>query len=189
MVLAQERVSRHSIRTPANVVTLIRLGLVPVLVLVIYAYAPAWWVLIFGFCSMITDRVDGWLARRYGTSTFGTFMDPIADKAMVLGSLAVLVAKGWVWWFPVALIAVREFAMSWWRSELARRQVSLPARRSAKLKTWTQSFTVAAALVPGIVTSHRWILTSMLWLSVAFTLVTFAQYVRDGRYSLKTGAS
>jgi len=181
-VSVAQRTSSHAVLTPANVVTMLRIALSPVVVVVIALYAPAWWVLVFGFLSMITDRVDGVLARRYGTSDLGAFLDPLADKLMVLGSLAVLVGRGWVWWLPAALIAAREVAMSWWRSRLARRGVSVPARKLAKWKTWSQSCTVALALVPGVVDDARWVLTSALWLSVALTLVTFGQYVRDGRY-------
>lgn len=175
--------SDRTIATPANGVTALRIALAPVVVLIIYFYAPAWWVLAFGFVAMYTDKIDGWLARRYGVTALGTFLDPLADKVMVLGALSVLVAKGWVWWLPVAIIALREFAMSWWRSKLARKGISVPARRLAKWKTWVQSVAVAVALVPGVVTDARWLLTAMIWASVAITIVSFAQYVKDSKSS------
>ena len=182
MTVTAPPVSSHAIRTPANAVTALRIILAPVLIAVIYFYAPAWWVLVFGFVAMFTDRIDGILARRYGTSSFGAFLDPIADKLMVLGALSVLVVKGWAWWLPVALIAGREVAMSWWRSKrVAGRGPAIAPRRLAKLKTWSQSFTVAFALTPGVVDNSLWIVTSMLWLSVAMTLYTFWQYVEDSR--------
>jgi len=189
MTTADQRVSRHAFRTPANAVTTLRILLTPVVVGVIYFYAPSWWVLIFGFFSMMTDQLDGYLARRYGTSKVGAFLDPLADKLMVLGSLIVLVALEWVWWLPVAIIIVREVVMSAWRSVVARKGVAIPARKSAKYKTWMQSFTVAIALVPSVVDDHRWLLTTMLWVAVAFTVVTFVQYVRDGRASLSNTPS
>lgn len=175
------RAVNHTIATPANAVTVLRIVLAPVVVAVIYLYAPAWWVLIFGFCAMITDRVDGALARKYGSTDLGTFLDPLADKIMVIGAFVALVALGWVWWLPVAIITAREFAMSAYRSKLARSGVSVPARPLAKWKTWVQSLTVAVALVPTIVDAHRWALTSMLWSSVVLTVVTFVQYIVDGR--------
>lgn len=174
------QVATRSIMTPANLVTMVRIALVPVLAVAIYFWAPAWWVLIFGFFSMMTDRLDGVLARRYGTSDLGAFLDPLADKLMVLSAMAVLVSKGWVWWLPVVIIAAREFAMSWWRSRLAQQGISVPARKSGKYKTWTQSVAVAFALTPGVVDNARWTLTLMMWIAVAFTLVSFAQYIRDG---------
>src|SRR4051812_29898608 len=97
------RVATRAVWTPANVVTVARMLLSPVVVVTIYWYAPSWWVLVFGFLSMITDKVDGYLARRYGVTELGAFLDPLADKFMVLGSLAILVVKGWIWWLPAAL--------------------------------------------------------------------------------------
>jgi CDP-diacylglycerol---glycerol-3-phosphate 3-phosphatidyltransferase len=185
MVIAMTAAKQNNVWTPANIVTMARIVLAPFVIAFIYLYAPAWWVLIFGFLAMITDKADGWLARRYGVSDLGTFLDPIADKVMVLGAFAVLVTNGWMWWVPAALIAVRELAMSSWRSKLAREGISVPARKLAKYKTWFQSFTVAFALVPGVVDHHLWIVTITLWLSVAITWVSFIQYVIDGSSKVK----
>lgn len=159
---------------------MLRILLAPVVIAVIYLYAPAWWVLTFGFCAMITDRLDGFLARKYGSTELGTFLDPLADKVMVIGALAALVALGWVWWLPVSIITARELAMSAYRSKLAHSGISVPARQLAKWKTWVQSLTVAFALVPTVMDEHRWVVTSMIWLSALLTLVTFCQYIVDG---------
>jgi CDP-diacylglycerol--glycerol-3-phosphate 3-phosphatidyltransferase len=172
--------AKRTILGPANIVTMSRIALAPFVIAAIYWFAPAWWVLIFGFLAMITDKVDGYLARRHGVTDLGTFLDPIADKVMVLGAFAILVLLGWVWWLPVALIAIREFAMSSWRSKLARRGISVPARKLAKYKTWFQSLTVAVALVPGVVDHARWSVTTLLWVSVVITWITFVQYLIDG---------
>jgi CDP-diacylglycerol--glycerol-3-phosphate 3-phosphatidyltransferase len=177
--------AKPSIWGPANLVTMSRIVLAPFVIAAIYWFAPAWWVLIFGFLAMMTDKADGWLARRHGVTDLGTFLDPIADKVMVLGALAVLVILEWVWWVPVALIAVREVAMSWWRSKLARQGISVPARKLAKYKTWFQSWTVALALIPGVVDDARWALSSLLWFSVVLTWVTFVQYLLDGSSKVK----
>jgi CDP-diacylglycerol--glycerol-3-phosphate 3-phosphatidyltransferase len=184
MALAMDAVKKQ-VWGPANIVTMSRIALAPFVIAAIYWFAPAWWVLIFGFLAMMTDKADGWLARRHGVTDLGTFLDPIADKVMVLGALAVLVVLEWVWWLPAALIAVREFAMSWWRSKLARQGVSVPARKLAKYKTWFQSVTVAAALTPGVIDDARWVLTSLLWFSVALTWITFVQYLMDGSSKVK----
>lgn len=170
----------HTIMTPANGVTLLRILLAPVVVAAIYFYAPAWWVLIFGFLSMITDRVDGWLARKYGVSALGTFLDPLADKIIVLGAFGALVALDWVWWVPAFLIAARELAMSFWRSRLAKRGISVPATELARFKTWAQSVAVAIALTPGVVEHAKWVLDAAVWFAVAITMITFAQYIRGG---------
>lgn len=173
--------SHHRIVTPANAVTVLRIVLAPIVALAIWTSAPAWWVLIFGFCSMMTDRLDGWLARRFGATDLGAFLDPLADKLIVLGSLGVLVARGWVWWLPVAFIAAREVGMSAWRGRLARRGVSVPSRRLAKVKTWSQSVAVALALTPGVVRHAPWLLSAGVWMATVLTVFTFGQYVVDSR--------
>ena len=60
------------------------------------------------FVLSCTDGVDGWIARRDGTTRSGAFLDPIADKVLTIGGFVVLVSRGDVWWVPVALIAARE---------------------------------------------------------------------------------
>src|SRR5205823_2632421 len=78
--------------------------------------------------------LDGWVARRQGSTSSGAFLDQLADKVLVLGALIALVAEGAFWWVPVALIAVREVVISAYRSYVGRRGISVPARRWAKIK-------------------------------------------------------
>jgi CDP-diacylglycerol--glycerol-3-phosphate 3-phosphatidyltransferase len=94
--------------------------------------------------------------------------------------MVALVGTDTLWWFPVALISGRELIISVYRSYMARRGVSIPARQWAKVKTFVQSIAVGFALLP-LTADHRWIANSALWASVAFTLVTGAQYLLDGR--------
>ena len=101
-----------------------------------------------GSCCAVTDGVDGYLARRHGTTRSGAFLDPLADKVLVLGAMVALVAKGVFWWLPVALIAVREVGISAYRSLLGRRGISVPARGLAKVKTVVQEVAVGFALLP-----------------------------------------
>ena len=75
-------------------------------------------------------------------------MDPLADKVLVLGALFALVAAERFWIVPVALIAVRELAISVYRTQLGRQGLAVPARQLAKLKTVVQEFAVAFALFP-----------------------------------------
>ena len=62
-----------------------------------------------------SDFVDGWLARRQGPSASGAFLDPLADKFLVLGALAAMAALGQVTWVPVALLAIREVVITSYR--------------------------------------------------------------------------
>jgi CDP-diacylglycerol--glycerol-3-phosphate 3-phosphatidyltransferase len=91
-----------------------------------------------------------------------------------------LVAKGIVWWLPVAIIAVREIAMSVYRSVVGRHGISIPARNSAKLKTLLQDIAIGMCLAPPLAT-HQSLLSAGMWVATAMTVLTGAQYLVDGR--------
>ena len=170
-----------ALATPANAVTLVRILVLPMLIVLVLDDGAEWpslalWVVLAG-----SDCVDGWLARRQGTTRSGAFLDPLADKILVLGAMAALVAKGVLWWLPVALIAVREVALSAYRSYVGRRGVSVPARFQAKVKTWLQAVAVGLAIAPVAGDGYRAFRLGVLWVAVALTLVTGAQYLWDGR--------
>jgi CDP-diacylglycerol--glycerol-3-phosphate 3-phosphatidyltransferase len=169
-----------ALATPANALTAARLLLTPVL-LVMLADRPSSWPAIVAWVVLAgSDVIDGWMARRQGSTRSGAFLDPLADKVLVLGALVVLVLKSRLWWVPVALIGVRELAISVYRSYVGRHGVSVPARKWAKVKTTVQEVAVGLVIWP-VTASHRTIATTVLWAAVALTLVTGAQYLLDGR--------
>ncbi len=169
-----------ALATPANYVTIARLLLSPLLFVMIADAGPSWMVFAFWTVLCLTDGVDGYLARRHGTTRSGAFLDPLADKLLVLGAMVALVSLDRFGWLPVLLIAGREVAISMYRSYWARRGLSIPARGSAKLKTVTQQFAVAFALMPPIADDPAWVADVTLWIAVALTLFTGAQYLHDG---------
>jgi CDP-diacylglycerol--glycerol-3-phosphate 3-phosphatidyltransferase len=169
-----------ALATPANYVTIARLLLSPVLFVAIADSGPGWLVFAVWTALCLTDGVDGYLARRHGTTRSGAFLDPLADKVLVLGALVALVAVDRFGWLPVLLIAAREVAISMYRSYWARRGLSIPARRSAKLKTVTQQFAVGFALLPPVADDPAWVADVTLWVAVVLTLVTGGQYLHDG---------
>jgi CDP-diacylglycerol--glycerol-3-phosphate 3-phosphatidyltransferase len=170
-----------ALATPANAVTLARVVALPVLVALILGTGTEWPALAIWVVLAASDFADGWLARRHGTTRSGAFLDPLADKVIVLGAMAALVAKGVLWWVPVAVIAVREVALSAYRSYVGRRGVSVPARFQAKVKTWLQDIAVGLAIAPVAGEAYRAFRGTVLWLAVALTVVTGAQYLWDGR--------
>jgi CDP-diacylglycerol--glycerol-3-phosphate 3-phosphatidyltransferase len=156
--------------------------LAPVVILLIVDRPASWstlgvWIAVAG-----SDALDGWVARRQGSTSSGAFLDPLADKVLVLGALIALVVEGHFWWVPVALIALRELVISGYRSYVGRQGVSLPARRWAKVKTVVQEVAVGFALLP-LTSDDRWVASAVLWIAVALTLVTGVQYLLDGRRS------
>src|SRR5215213_6283302 len=104
-----------ALATPANAVTLVRILVLPVLIVLIVDDGAEWPALVLWIVLAGSDVFDGWLARRHGATRSGAFLDPLADKILVLGAMAALVAKGALWWLPVALIGVRELALSAYR--------------------------------------------------------------------------
>ena len=166
--------------TPANLLTLGRIAATPAFLWQVTRHPTSWLTFVawFGLCA--TDLVDGKLARRHGATRSGAFLDPLADKVLVLGAFAVLVAIDRVWWVPAVLIAVREVGMSWYRSWIGRRGVSVPANKTAKVKTWVQCIAVGLAFFPPTAT-HPLVYGSVVWLAVALTLLTGAMYAVEGR--------
>jgi len=167
--------------TPANAITLVRILVLPLLIVLILDDGAEWpalalWVFLAG-----SDVIDGWLARRQGITRSGAFLDPLADKFLVLGAMVALVAKGTMWWVPVAIIAVREVALSAYRSYVGRRGVSVPARLQAKIKTLVQAIAVGLAIAPVAGDGYRVFRVSVLWVAVALTIITGVQYLWDGR--------
>jgi CDP-diacylglycerol---glycerol-3-phosphate 3-phosphatidyltransferase len=169
-----------ALATPANAITVGRLLLTPVFVALIVAQGATWLTSAVGVVVAGSDGVDGWLARRQGTTRSGAFLDPLADKVVVLGALFALAAQHTLPWLPVGLIAAREAGMSAYRSWVGRRGVSIPARFSAKVKTLVQDLAIATCLLPPLAHQHTLQVTS-IWVAATLTVVTGLQYLLDGR--------
>jgi CDP-diacylglycerol---glycerol-3-phosphate 3-phosphatidyltransferase len=174
--------------TPANGITALRLAATPVVIVLILLWGASWFTFVLGGLLALSDGIDGWLARKMGTTRSGAFLDPLADKVVVLGALFALVAKGIVWWLPVALIALREIAMSVYRSVVGRHGVSVPARNSAKVKTLLQDLAIGMCLAPPLA-GHDALLSTAIWVAAAMTVFTGAQYYVDGRRAARLRAS
>lgn len=184
---ATTRFDASDVMTPANVLTIARIVLAPLLFsLVLLAddhRGASWSAFSLGLVMALTDTFDGRLARRWGTTRSGAFLDPLADKIVVLGVMFCLVTVERYWWFPVAIITVREVAISVWRSRWARRGVAIPARRSAKHKTLVQGVALLVAVMPPL-EDHALAVDLLLWVAVAFTVITGLQYAFDGRRAM-----
>src|SRR5262249_22223859 len=150
----------------ANFVTVIRLLVAPLLFAMISSAHSSWPVFFLWTALACTDGIDGWIARRHGTTRSGAFLDPLADKVLVLGALYSLASIGRFAWLPVVIIAVREVAISLYRVHWGRRGLAVPASRGGKLKTLLQGLAIGAALMPPLATAHAWIGNVLLWAAV-----------------------
>lgn len=179
-VTVDDRYGPGALLTPANMITFCRLVLSPALLVMIVEEPTSWAAAAFWTVLAFSDGIDGYLARRHGTTRSGAFLDPLADKVLVLGAMFALVAAGRFWIVPVVLITVREVAISLYRTQLGRQGLAVPARFSGKVKTVVQELAVAAALFP-ITGEYHTAATVLLWFAVALTWVSGAQYLLDGR--------
>ena len=178
--------------TPANALTLARILLAPVLFVLIFdardTRGASWPVFSLGVLLALTDHYDGQLARRHGTTRSGAFLDPLADKVVVIGAMVSLVAVDRYWWFPVALITARELAITAMRAHFARSGMAIPARTSAKYKTLVQGIALLVAVIP-VLRDTKTPGVVALWIAVVMTLWSGWQYMRDGSQGTTTNGS
>jgi CDP-diacylglycerol--glycerol-3-phosphate 3-phosphatidyltransferase len=163
----KKRFGQSALVTPANALTLGRIVVaVPTLAL-IRDRGSSW--LTVGLWALITatDSLDGWLARRDGATRSGAFLDPIADKLIVLGGFAVLADRGVFAWWAVLLVVVRELGISLYRSIAGRRGIVLPAQRLGKYKAFTQYIAVGGVLLP---ITADWLGAQQVVFGIAVTL-------------------
>jgi CDP-diacylglycerol--glycerol-3-phosphate 3-phosphatidyltransferase len=165
----------------ANVLTVLRLALVPVfvgLVVVSDLIRPGWRVaacLTFAFASA-TDLVDGWVARRYALVTsFGKVADPIADKALTGTALVLLSWYDRIPWWVTVLILTREFGVTLIRFWVIRYGV-IAASRGGKVKTAVQILAIVWYLWP-VSPSAAGVGPVILGVAVVVTVLTGLDYV------------
>lgn len=172
-----------------NALTLSRIAAIPVVVATFYmsgAYAN-WLACVMFTLACVTDWLDGHFARAWQQhSELGRFLDPIADKLLVVAALFMLVAMNRVsQWsvLPGLVILSREILVSGLREFLAGLQVGLPVSRLAKWKTGIQMTAIGVLLVgdagpPSIPVQA--IGEALLWVAALLTLVTGYDYLRAG---------
>ena len=121
--------------TTATKITLLRVAMIPVFLVLAYTDHRIIATVVFILASL-SDLLDGYIARHYNQiSNFGKFMDPLADKMLVLSAMCFLVEKGQMPGWVVAVVLFREFAVSGLRLVAAERQRVIAAAWSGKIKT------------------------------------------------------
>ena len=187
MSAPMERLRRFgpgAIRTPANVITSLRLVLaIPALFLVVDV-GSTWLTVGLWFVLSVTDGLDGWIARRDGTTRAGAFLDPLADKFLAVGGFSALAIRGDISWIPVIVIAGREVIISIYRSVEGRKGISLPARQLGKWKTFIQMAAIGFVLLP-LTADLRWLWLSAIWGAVVLTVVSGIDVIAAARRPIR----
>jgi CDP-diacylglycerol--glycerol-3-phosphate 3-phosphatidyltransferase len=168
-----------------NVLTLVRILLVPVLVVALLQTTPhgSTVAAIVFAAAAITDGVDGWIARRRkSVTTFGKVMDPIADKLLIAAALISLVSLDRLDAWVAMVIIAREFAVSGLRAAAGAQGAVIPANRLGKAKTVLQ-----VAMVLALIAAHDphalWV-HLLVYASVAVTVASGASYFLNFRKSI-----
>ncbi|PPR43453.1 MAG: CDP-diacylglycerol--glycerol-3-phosphate 3-phosphatidyltransferase [Alphaproteobacteria bacterium MarineAlpha5_Bin11] len=178
----------------SNILTLSRIAIIPIILLMIIMQGSltSWIGFALFVIAGITDFMDGYLARiRKEQTTFGTFLDPIADKLLVASVILVLTAKGIIggWTtIPALIILMREILVSGLREFLSSVSVSVPVSRVAKFKTTLQIFALAILILSEGNIQDLPILfigEISLWVAAALTLYTGSDYLTSGIKHLK----
>ncbi len=122
----------------ANKLTLLRIALIPVFLIILYWGFPYsnWAALLVFIIASVTDFLDGHIARSRNMITdFGKFMDPLADKMLVMAAMCWFVQSGEMWGWVLALVLLREFAVSGMRLVAVEQGKVIAAAWSGKIKT------------------------------------------------------
>lgn len=171
--------------TIPNMLTIARMIAVPALVGLFYLPQPAAAWATFGLfvAAAVTDYLDGWLARRLNQmSEFGRALDPVADKLIVAAVLIMLTLDERAHVIAVIAILARELLIAGLRESLAGK-LTIPVSQLAKWKTATQMIALAVMLIAPVFAGETGDSLglageALLWLAVALTWVTAANYVQ-----------
>jgi CDP-diacylglycerol--glycerol-3-phosphate 3-phosphatidyltransferase len=178
-----------------NILTLSRIVLIPVFVLAYYlpfehryiVAAALFWIA--GF----TDWLDGYLARKWNQSTpFGAFLDPVADKLMVVVSLSILISAYHAIWLtlPALVIVGREIVISAlreWMAEAGKRG-NVAVSFVGKLKTFAQMFSIWVLLMFPPQEGYWFVGLVFLYLSAGLTIWSMYTYLKTAWPELNSGA-
>jgi CDP-diacylglycerol--glycerol-3-phosphate 3-phosphatidyltransferase len=179
-----------------NILTLARILLIPIFVLVYIipdsnTYLIA--AVLFGLAAF-TDWLDGYLARRLNQTTpFGAFLDPVADKLIVVAALVILIGHHGSLWLtiPGLIIIGREIVISAlreWMAEMNRRGV-VAVTWFARVKTTIQMIAIVVLIANPPVLDRPWVLIgySLLYVAAVMTLISMVIYLRSAWPTLRQG--
>lgn len=170
--------------TTANKITVLRIILVPVFMVLMYL-GYTYWALAIYIIACLSDFIDGHIARKYNQVTnFGKFMDPLADKMLVLTAMCYFVDNdtmpGWV----VALVLLREFGVSGLRLLAVEQGTVIAAAWSGKIKT----FVTMVALGVLIIVAEPWVPFKDIIPPVCSALIVISTLYSGAEYFIKNAA-
>ena len=144
-----------------------------------------WWAFALWVAAVLTDWVDGRMARSLGQVTvLGTFLDSLADKLLVTGALVALIQTGETSAWAAMIIITREFAVTGLRLVAASEDLIIPASRLGRWKMTGQSIWLAWVIAPG---GPRLVEDILLYIALFLTVLSGAYYFIMARRRLFAG--
>ena len=165
----------------ANKLTILRVVMIPAFLLVLYLDVPGanYWALAIFAAASITDTLDGYIARHYNQITdFGKFMDPLADKMLVMAALLWFVEEERLPAWAMLIVIVREFAVTALRLMAVERGRVIAAAWSGKVKTASTMVCICLMLV----VSEDWldaVCTALILVTTVYSGVEYFLKNRD----------
>ena len=178
--------------TSPNILTCVRVLLIPVFLVLAYQNNLPCDIaaLVVYVVACITDYVDGHLARKNNQVTnFGKFMDPVADKLLVMAALLLFVEDGTIAAWMVAIILGREFIVSALRMVAASEGLVIAANMWGKAKTMITMITLIFLLCPigPVMLGPISLQDILIWITVIITTISGVTYVIDNFSVIKDG--
>ncbi len=157
MTISQKKMNRHPLISSGekifnlpNIITMGRIGFIPVLFFLLMDPGLTW-SLVIAFCfvaAALTDLLDGYLARKYEIVTkMGQFLDPIADKLIVNTAMILMIPIGRIPAWAVAITIIRDIAVDGMRSIASGEGLVIDASSLGKKKTLCQTVAVTALII------------------------------------------
>ena len=171
--------------TTANKITIFRVLMIPVFLVLAYSGQMIWAFVVFVLASL-SDMLDGYVARHYNQVTnFGKFMDPLADKVLVMAAMCFFVESGRMPGWALAIVLLREFAVSGMRLIAVEQGRVIAAAWSGKIKTTATMICLCLMLLfpaPGPGDSAPDLLAILCtWVILLTTVYSGAEYFYKNR--------
>lgn len=158
--------------TTANKITIFRILLIPMFLVLAYMGQMGWALSVY-IIACLSDMADGYIARHYNQiSNFGKFMDPLADKVLVLAAMCFFIENGQMPGWAVVIVLFREFAVSGLRLIAVEQQRVIAAAWSGKIKTACTMIGLCVMLF----TAHPLVNQIITWVIVLTTLYSGIEY-------------
>jgi CDP-diacylglycerol--glycerol-3-phosphate 3-phosphatidyltransferase len=179
-----EKMNRQKILSLPNGVTIIRIAAIPIILFLLFTSGQTYQIITAILFLIVagTDTLDGYLARRRGmVTTLGKFLDPLADKLLIVASLiALITARGVPVWMVIVIVG-REIAVTGLRGIAVSQGIIISASSLGKYKTVFQAASIFFLILNGEYFSINFHLVGMvlLWIALVITVISGVDYFKS----------